>query len=320
MSRRADPKLIGLFVLGAVALVVAAVAVFGSGKLFTSTEKYVLFFQEDVAGLTVGAPVTFRGVRVGSVTDIVIRYNAKSNTLSIPVYIEIQPRKVLVSGDGAEPPSALIAKGLRARLRAQSFITGLLAVDLDFEPDTPAHLVGGESGYPEIPTIPSSISALRATFSTLATQIQKLPLQDMVHDVSSSAHNLDKLIGDADTLVTMLNGRLGQATDRLPGVLDNLNAAAKDVSRLTNNLNESVPEIRTGTLEAIDRLNAALAQVQSAAGGLQTAVGANSPLQAQLAKTLADVSDAANSFRLLAEYLNQNPNAIVTGKGAETPR
>ncbi|HET9149298.1 MAG TPA: hypothetical protein VFO61_02355, partial [Alphaproteobacteria bacterium] len=101
---------------------------------------------------------------------------------------------------------------------------------------------------------------------------------------------------------------------------DNLNAAAKDVSRLTNNLNQSVPEIRTGTLQALDRLNAALAQVQNAAGGLQNAVGANSPLQAQLAKTLADISDAANSFRLLAEYLNQNPNAIVTGKGAETPR
>lgn len=320
MSRRADPKLIGLFVLGAAALLAAGVAVFGGDKLFTRTDKYVLYFEEDVAGLNVGAPVTFRGVRVGSVTDIVIRYNAKSNTLSIPVYIELQPRKVIVSGDGAELPRELIAKGLRARLRTQSFITGLLAVDLDFEPNTPAKMVGGNTGYPEIPTVPSSISALRATFTNLAIQLQKLPLQDMVRDVSSSTRNLDKLIGDADTLVTMLNGRLGATTDRLPGVLDNLNAAAKDVSRLTENLNESVPEIRTGTLKAIDRLDDALAQVQGAASGLQNAVGANSPLQAQLAKTLSDISDAANSFRLLAEYLNQNPNAIVTGRGAETPR
>jgi paraquat-inducible protein B len=321
MSRRADPKLIGLFVLGAAVLLVGAVAVFGSGKLFTSTEKYVLFFQEDLAGLNVGAPVTFRGVRVGSVTDVVIRYNSRTGSVSIPVYIEVDPSKVLISGDGAvEPPEALISRGLRATLRTQSIITGLLAIDLDFEPGTPAHIVGAVTEYPEIPTVPSSISQLRTTFTTLAAQIQKLPLQSMVQDVSSSAHNLDKLIGDADTLVTMLNGRLGQTTDRLPGVLDNLNAAAKGVSQLTSNLNQSVPEIRAGTLQALDRLNAALAQVQNAAGGLQNAVGTNSPLQAQLAKTLADVSDAANSFRLLAEYLNQNPNAIVTGKGAETPR
>jgi paraquat-inducible protein B len=259
-------------------------------------------------------------VRIGSVTDIVIRYDSKSGTVSTPVYIEIDPSKVIVTnGGGPADPQALIAKGLRAQLRTQSFVTGLLAINLDFDPSSPAHLVGGDTRYLEIPTVRSSISELRATFTSVASALQKLPLQDMVGQVSASARNLDRLVGDADSLVVMLNGRLDRTTSQLPDVLKNLNEAAQNVSRLADNVNKSVPEIRGGAVEAINRLNDTLAQVQNAVGGIQNTVGTNSPLQSQMSKTLSDISDAANAIRLLAEYLNQNPNALVTGKGAQKP-
>jgi len=311
MSRRADPKLIGLFVIGAVAILVAAIVILGSGRFFVPTETFVLFFEDDVAGLNVGAPVTFRGVRIGSVTDIVIRYDSGAGNVLIPVYIEIQPGKVVVSDNGTgDAAQALIEKGLKAQLRTQSFVTGLLSINLDFYPNVPPRLVGGDPRYPEIPTLRSSISELRATFTDLIADLRKLPLQQMITDLSASARDADKLMGDADRLVNSVGGQL-------PEVLGNLDQAAKDVSRLARSVNEGVPEIRSGTLEAVNRLNDTLAEVQRAVGGIQSAVGANSPLQSQMSKTLSDVGDAANAIRLLAEYLNQNPSALVTGKKPE---
>ena len=118
MSQRANPTLIGAFVLGAAAILVAAVVVFGSGRFFIRNETFVVFFEDDVAGLNVGAPVTFRGVRIGSVSNIVIKYDSATGKATIPVYLTIQPSKIVVTGD-RDSPDQLIEKGLRAQLRTQ---------------------------------------------------------------------------------------------------------------------------------------------------------------------------------------------------------
>ena len=158
MSRRANPRAIGVFVLGALALLVAALAIFGGGRVFGPKETFVMFFEDDVGGLQVGAPVTFRGVRVGTVTDVRIRYDTDHQSVSIPVYVQLDRRQVVVAGErGWEQTSEMIKRGLRAQLKMQSFVTGQVAVDLDFQPRTPARLVGIINNYPEIPTVRSSI-------------------------------------------------------------------------------------------------------------------------------------------------------------------
>jgi paraquat-inducible protein B len=319
MSRRADPKLIGLFVLGAVGILVAALVIFGSGRLFVRTQTFVLFFQDDVAGLNVGAPVTFRGVRIGSVSNILIRYDSDRGRATVPVYIAIQPGKIVVSGNGDRPetPEALVEKGLRAQLRLQSFVTGLLAVNLDFEPTAPPVLVGVEPNYPEIPTARSSIAELRSTFSDVVADFRKLPLKEMVEQMAASARNLDRLVNDTDSLVTNLNGRLDETLREMPPVLQGISQAAQDVSRLARNVDQGVPAIRDGAAEAVKRLNETLAEVQKAVTGIQSAVGDSSPLQSQMNRTLSDVGDAAVAVRALAEYLNQNPRALLTGRGKD---
>jgi paraquat-inducible protein B len=116
MAKRSNPKLIGGFVIGAIALLIAGILAFGGGQYFSRKEKGVLFFEGSLAGLDVGSPVTFRGVPVGSVTGIVIEYDVTTQSLHIPVYIEVDPQKFeIVSGArSTKNIQELVARGLRA--------------------------------------------------------------------------------------------------------------------------------------------------------------------------------------------------------------
>jgi len=142
MASARNYTLIGGFVAGAIALAVAGIIAFGSGKFFAQELHFVLFFDSSVKGLQVGAPVTFRGVKIGSVKDIVLRLDPGTDAIQMPVYIDVDPRNFLTEGAKYEPYGnyqQLIEKqGMRARLELQSFVTGQLAVGLDFFPDQPA--------------------------------------------------------------------------------------------------------------------------------------------------------------------------------------
>ena len=142
MSKQANKTVIGIFVVVAIALVVAAVLILGSGKFFKQTLKAVCYFEGSVGGLNIGAPVVFRGVRIGSVTDVILRFDTKKLVFVIPVYIEIEPDKFSVIGvrpkQLGENLKTFIDRGLRASLETQSIVTGQMQVGLDFKPDKPA--------------------------------------------------------------------------------------------------------------------------------------------------------------------------------------
>ena len=89
MSKTANKTLIGAFAVGAAALLLLAVAVFGSGMLFKETARFVLFFDRSVSGLSVGSPVVFQGVPVGRVTDIRLVGNLDKLSFAAPVFIEL---------------------------------------------------------------------------------------------------------------------------------------------------------------------------------------------------------------------------------------
>jgi len=134
MSKPVNKTLIGVFVTVAIALIVITVLMLGSGRLFRHYPKYVMYFEGSVKGLSIGSPVLFRGVRVGSVTDIGMEFNLSDLSILIPVYAEFGESKSNVSnsdmltGDRAvmrqELTKALINKGLRAQLELQSVVTG----------------------------------------------------------------------------------------------------------------------------------------------------------------------------------------------------
>ncbi len=171
MSKQANKSLIGAFVVGAMVLVVVGVLTFGSGQFMREMITFVLYFDGSIKGLSIGAHVNIRGVKVGEVTDIKVRFEGEDFAVRTPVFIEIDPDKFSEFSEQKageylkrlrlnKMVDVLIKRGLRAQLKSQSLVTGQLLVALDFYPDKPINLVGGETVYQEMPTISSTIEQL----------------------------------------------------------------------------------------------------------------------------------------------------------------
>jgi paraquat-inducible protein B len=199
MGRRANPATIGAFVVGAIMLAVAGVLVFGSGRLFKHTSKYVCFFSGSVDGLNIGAPVRIKGVEIGSVVDIRLRLPEQApqmtsaQALRVPVTIEIDNERVVAVGGQARPDiKQLIDRGLRAQLNAQSLVTGLLFVQLGFYPDTPATFVlPPNSKTREIPTIPTTIEQMQTAAETVFRKLQEVHVETLVKSVTETVDAME---------------------------------------------------------------------------------------------------------------------------------
>lgn len=325
MSIKANKALIGAFVLGAICLVVAGVAVFGSGKLFSSSKKFVMYFDGSVKGLSVGAPVVFRGVKVGSVVDIVLQGNLHDMTFKVPVVAEIEVDRFNMTDGTADSTNyykPLIDRGLKAQLQAQSLLTGQLMVDFDFHPDKPARFVSDDTGYPQIPTIPS-------TAEELTRRIGELPLRQLVERANAVVGGLERL----------LNSPHMQETPR------SLNLAAADMRTLLKNIDREVALLSsdargaigaaTSTIRHADRvlafeegapaetmknLNETLAQARTSLRTLDETLDAVRSAASderslyQLRHALKDMGEASRSLGSLVDYLDRHPEALLRGK------
>lgn len=303
MSRKANPTLIGGFVLGGVVLVVVALVLFGGGRYFTEKVTFVAFFDEPVSGLSIGAPVNFRGVKVGEVRDIQVHV-AEALSLRIPVYLRMQPRRIREAGVAtpeADIFEKLISKGLRARLEYSSIVTGQIQIELDFDPDRPPNYVHETTDFPEMPTIRSSLAEIRETIESLSFEDLVVSAQQvlsglnvLVHspDLAGSLSGLNQGIRDLQSLVTSANAQIEPLANRLDGTLD-------EAGNTLKSLQETLIVAREVLVTAQDSLSIA---------------GQDSSLRYELVRTLEEMASAARSVRLLAEYLERNPDALLRGK------
>src|SRR5512137_2811193 len=185
MSKSANKTVIGIFVVGAIALVVVAIVVLGSGKFFKKTLRAVCYFEGSVGGLNIGAPVVFRGVKIGSVTDVVLRVDSAKLIFTIPVYIEIEPDRFRVIGvrpkQLGQNLKTFIDRGLRATLEMQSIVTGQMQVGLDYYPDKPAKFAEFriDTRTPEIPTV-------RTAMQELTKKVEKIPIDELFAKILSA--------------------------------------------------------------------------------------------------------------------------------------
>jgi paraquat-inducible protein B len=329
MSKQANKTKIGAFVLGAIALVVAGVLIFGSGTLLRDLETYVLYFEGSVKGLNIGAPVMFRGVKIGSVTDIVLQYNPEDLTVYIPVVIEVQRDRfesVSAKKTKKAPIGELIDRGLRAQLQQQSFVTGQLMVDLDFYPDEPPKLVSQERArYPEIPTIPSGLQKLTKT-------IEQLPLDEIVNKLAKSLDGIEKIVNSPDLQgsIASLKKALDSADKLLVHIdkkVDPLIANIEDTSdaargafvqaEKTLALEEGVPgELASNLKGTLTSAQNALKQAEQTLEAYKGLASEDSALVYEVTNAMKELSSATRSVRFLADYLERHPEALLRGKGS----
>jgi len=304
-SKRASPTLVGVFVLGALALAVAGLAVFGSGKLFRRTAQFVMVFGGSVNGLSVGAPVKFRGVQVGSVTKIMLSLPGMTlPELRIPVFIEIDQDLVSKLGgmiNPAEPTSfaALIDEGLRAQLQLESIVTGVLFVELDLFPGSPVNLfLPKESGYLEIPTQPTLLQEASQTGADLIAKLRDVDFDGLVTSIRDAARSVGDLAGSPELRQSLVAAREAMVSAR-----DTL-----------NEIRPRIPQLASGVDSASNRLQGSLKRFDTTLGSVNRLVDPRAPLVYQLTTTLGDLGKAAQSIRELADYLDRNPSAIITGR------
>ncbi|MFA5355971.1 MAG: MlaD family protein [Candidatus Omnitrophota bacterium] len=219
MSKRANKTSIGVFVVGAVVLLVIAILVFGSGDLFKHSDKYVLFFDGSVKGLSEGAPVIFRGVKIGNVKDISLLYDPGTKKVLIPVIVDVELSRVKGAPEkrGYADYNILVKQGLRAKLEIQNFITGQLMLSLDFYPDREEKVYGLIKEYPELPALP------------ISPDIFELMNDIPVKEISS---NLEKMTSGVSKLINS-EGFYGLKT-----LLQELTMTARSIRFLTEYLEE----------------------------------------------------------------------------------
>jgi paraquat-inducible protein B len=328
MAKQVSKTVIGGFVISAIALLVVGVLIFGSGKFFKKTYNFVLFFEGSIKGLKVGAPVVFRGVEVGSVEKIVIQADPKTLTARIPVVIGIDPDNIRTrverTTDPHENMPRLIERGLNAQLTLESMVTGQLMIDLDFRPDKPSRLVGGELEYPEIPTVPS-------TFEELTKTVQKLPIEEIFDKLLAAIDGVEKVLSspdlmdtithlkvaaeDADKLINETTKLVKHADSEIEPLAESIRVAAMDAQELLRNVDGEVSPLVSGIRSASDAATSALVQGEKTLQTIEGVSGEDSVLAYELTNALKELSSAARAIRVLADYAQQTPDAVIRGKG-----
>jgi len=328
MGKRANPAIVGAFVVGAVVLAVVGVALFGSGRLFRTTYEYVMYFTGDVNGLKIGAPVKFKGVQVGAVKNVLLNVSelnvfdtsapqVSSGKVRIPVIIELDQDALTQKGGRLKPDpktvKRLVDLGLRGQMAMESFVTGLLYVKLDMHPGSQLNLVADSTvRYQEIPTLPTPLEEVQMKAAEFFGKLQEADIKGLVDHLSSAIEGIDKLVNSP---------KLSETLDTLPTLASNLDGA---IARLTKTL-ASVEELAESFDAKIDPLSTSLeATAKSATEALRAAANTlneantvlqpDSPVMFQLGGTLSDLSEAARAIRRFAEDLERNPSMLVRGK------
>jgi paraquat-inducible protein B len=256
MAKRVNPTLVGAFVLGAFLLVIAAILILGGENIFVQKRRFVIYFGDAIKGLTVGAPVTFKGVVVGRVTNLKVRYVKETGRTEIPVLIDLDPNKVVTPGDEAEATSLLhqmIDQGLRAQMNPESLITNQQVVQLDFFPGTPVRLVESNLPYPQIPSLPSSFDQLQASIGMAA---QSLP--DLAASATLALNQISNLLTPAN------QQKVSHILDNVDAVTSNLAAHGADLGKTLESLRQASEELN----HVLKGLDATLADNRKPAGEL----------------------------------------------------
>lgn len=329
MKTKLSPAIVGAFVIGAFALGVIALLSFGGVTFFSKPQRFVVYFNESIHGLDLGSPVKLRGVRVGRVTDLNIRFDEKTNRSVVAVVCEFSKDMVtdtkgaLVNLADRTELQTLVDRGLRAQLGVLGLATGLLFVELDFfDPkEYPADNRTTELKYVAVPAVKSAISEFQASASEILANIKRV-------DFAGLSRELAGLLGDVRKRLEGVDLKGVSEQWKKTGADVQALVASPEVRRTLVNLDGAITDLR-GVLAKIDgqvgpagkELTETLAQAKIAVGSLNDAstaarkfLSTHTGLGDEVVGTLSQLNEAAAAVTRLADFLERNPNALLTGK------
>ncbi len=282
---------------------------------FTERKKYILYFDGSVSGLEVGAPVEFKGIKVGSVKDITLEVHEETGGYYIPVLIDIEPQRLKVHSRSEallrtrigeklrdKAIAALVRKGLRARLKSTNFLTGQLIVDLDLFPDRKGQYADIESEYKQLPTLPTELEEITTSLTRLVEKIEKLPIDSLADSMVKTAKGLENIF----------------AGDQLADTIAEYKKLAISVGKVIDNVDQTtLPRINDAVANGRNALKRMDGTLQSATTLFETAnatLADGSPLKYDVSVMLRELASARRAVRNFAEFLERNPNALISGK------
>jgi paraquat-inducible protein B len=306
--------MIGGFVVSGIVLTVAGVILFGSGRMFDETRSYVSFFPGSVNGLVEGANVSFRGVPIGTVQEVLLAMNfeddAMSEDMRVPVVFEIDLTRVAslgVQGDLEEEDrmQLLLDRGLSARLDTESFLTGRLYVSLDFRPNTDRFLLGTETEYVEIPSVRSPFAEIQEQFHDIADNFIDMDVDDLLGSLRATLDGMNQFMTSEQ-----LQGLPGDV-DRM---VDNLDLTLESVRSLTETVEASIGPLEDHVASAAENAERSMEDVDQTLESLRGVMGPDAPLIVSLVGTLQELEAAARSLRRVSDLIERDPSILVRGR------
>ena len=335
MKTKVSPSVIGMFVVGAFALLLIGLLSFGSVSMFSKPQRFLVRFDESIHGLDLGSPVKLRGVRVGRVVDLSVNYDAAKNQSVVAVICEFN-RDALSDSAGhafnvsdGKAMQQLVDNGLRAQLGVLGLATGLLFVELDFRDPReypPSSPMAG-TRYVEVPSVPSAISEYQASLSEILADLKDV-------DFAGLSREMKGLLVDARRQVNKIEvkeliaewTRAGQSVNALASspelkqLIVHMDEATQDLRRTLQRLDSQIDPTATQLGETLAEAKQALATFNSTALTLRRFIGAQQNFGEGANQAFARLSEAADAVQRLADFLERNPNALLTGREKSASR
>lgn len=331
MKTKVSPAVVGFFVLGALLLGMVALFSFGSVHFFSKPQRFLVYFDETIHGLDLGSPVKLRGVRVGRVARINLVYLEQENKSVVAVLCELN-RDTIRDDRGQEIDvsdraqlDALIERGLQAQLGVIGLATGLLYVELDFaqENDEPlgeqVPLTSPE--YAVVPAAPSTIAEFQASLTEILSDVKRVDFAGLGREVRGLMADTRRKINELDTKAladewTQAARSVNQlvTSGQVESTLENLNGAVTDLRGTLAKIDAAIDPASTEMTAALQQARTTLATFNEAALTAQRFINAQTGLGAEAASALQQLGEAAQSVARLVDYLERNPNALLTGR------
>lgn len=307
MSRSPSTAKIGMFIFSAILLIVMAIIFLSTGNIFSKKANFVVFFNTSLKGLDVGAPVKFNGVKVGIVSDISVAYDSEKKAVYTPVIIQIDSSmfdQINISGTHIGDYQVFydeqIKNGLAAKLTMDSVVTGKFFIELNYFKKDEVVTVKNLSGkYQQMPSVSQDFSEIITNIDSVVQKINTVDFKAVFDSLTKAGISVADVFSDPNVkeILRSLNTTIG-----------NVNTLAVNANEVITNLDSDLKVVLKSFRESMDSMH-------ETSDTINYMFDPNSDFRTGLDNTVQQMNKTFRSIKVFVDYLERNPNALLTGKG-----